>query len=99
MNLVITGCNGSVGTRVVLLALKRGHTVTGADNTDLSEELKGLVQPYQDRFTFHQEDLKDYDRTLELLQNSGCQGVVHLAAIRNPLDYKVQTHNKLVCSC
>ncbi|KAF5359212.1 hypothetical protein D9756_003130 [Leucocoprinus leucothites] len=96
MKLVITSCNGSVGVRVVLLALKRGHTVTGADHTSLSPELSNLEKDQQDRFTFHQIDLKEYDRTLELLQNSGCEAVVHLAAIRNPLDYKVQTHNSNV---
>ncbi|KAJ3560298.1 hypothetical protein NP233_g10930 [Leucocoprinus birnbaumii] len=93
MKLVITGCNGSVGVRVVLLALKHGHNVTGVDHTSLSPDLSNFVKDYHARFTFHQIDLKDYDRTLELLQNSKCEAIVHLAAIRNPSDYKVQTHN------
>ncbi|KXN88493.1 dTDP-6-deoxy-L-talose 4-dehydrogenase (NAD(+)) [Leucoagaricus sp. SymC.cos] len=96
MKLVITGCNGSVGQRVVLLALKRGYTVTGGDYATLSEELRSLVQDYQERFTYHQYDLKDYDRVLELLKNSKCEAVIHLAAIRDPSDYKVHTHNSNV---
>ena len=96
MKLVITGCNGSVGRRVVLLALKRGYIVTGADYATLSEELKSFVQDYQERFTYHQFDLKDYDRVIELFKVSGCEAVIHLAAIRDPSDYGVKTHNTFV---
>jgi len=96
MKVVITGCNGSVGQRVSLLALKHAHIVVGADYTPLPLEFYHLVKEYQDRFMFHQIDLKDYDHTLELLQKSECQAVIHLAAIRNPSDYKVQTHHRQV---
>jgi len=96
MKVVITGCNGSVGQRVSLLALKHGHIIVGADHTPLPLELCHLVKEYQDRFTFHQIDLKDYDHTLELLQKSECQAVIHLAGIRTPSDYKVQTHHRQV---
>lgn len=90
MKLAITGCNGSVGKRIVLLALKRGYTVFGLDLTPLSDELAA----HQDKFTFHQIDLKDYHRVLDILQNSECEAVIHLAAFRDPTDYKVQTHNR-----
>ena len=94
MKIAVTGCNGSVGQRVSFLALKHGHTIIGADCTPLSPELYALVKDYEDRFTFNQVDLQDYDRTLELLQKSECEAVIHLAAIQNPRDYKVQTHHR-----
>ncbi|KAF9446306.1 NAD(P)-binding protein [Macrolepiota fuliginosa MF-IS2] len=93
MKLVITGCNGSVGPRIVLLALKRGHTVIGVDLTTVPDELTTLQK---DKFAFHQADLKDYDRALEILRSSACEAVIHLAAFRDPTDYKVQTHNSNV---
>ncbi|KAF9446632.1 NAD(P)-binding protein [Macrolepiota fuliginosa MF-IS2] len=95
MKLAITGCNGSVGQRVVLLALKRGHTVIGIDLVPTSDELSTHTHQ-NDKFTFHQIDLKDYDRVLEILQRSASEAVVHLAAFRNPTDYQVQTHNSNV---
>lgn len=88
MKLAITGCNGRVGTRVVLRALQRGHTVTGIDLTPQSKEFNDILE-----FTFHQVDLRDYDRVLEVLSQCGCEGVIHLAAFPNPTDYKAQTHN------
>lgn len=94
MKLLVTGSNGSVGQRVVRLALIRGHIVTGVDITPLPEELKELIGHKQDAFTFKQIDLTDYDRALEVLRTSECEAVIHLAALHNPTDYGVQTHNK-----
>lgn len=94
MNLLITGCNGSVGKRIVRLALNRGYIVTGVDFTTLSEELKELIEHKKDNFTYHQIDLGDYDCALEILRTSECQAVIHLAAVRDPKDYKVHTHNR-----
>ncbi|EKM78120.1 hypothetical protein AGABI1DRAFT_42376 [Agaricus bisporus var. burnettii JB137-S8] len=96
MNLLITGCNGSVGKRIVRLALNRGYIVTGVDFTILSEELKELIEHKKDNFTYHQIDLGDYDCALEILRTSECQAVIHLAAVRDPKDYKVHTHNSNV---
>lgn len=79
---------------MVRLALNRGYIVTGVDLTPLSEQLKQLIEHKKDTFTFHQIDLKDYDRVLEILQTSNCEAVIHLAALRDPTDYKVQTHNR-----
>jgi nucleoside-diphosphate-sugar epimerase len=95
MKLVVTGCNGRVGKRAVLLALKRGYTVTGIDLTPFSDELASAIQQdqYSERFTFRQIDLKEYNPVFEALQTSKCEAVVHLAAYPNPDDYKVVTHN------
>ncbi|KAJ2998817.1 hypothetical protein NUW54_g7000 [Trametes sanguinea] len=43
MRLAVTGCNGSVGTRVVLAALEAGHTVVGIDAVPCSEPLASLL--------------------------------------------------------
>jgi nucleoside-diphosphate-sugar epimerase len=95
MKLLITGCNGSVGKRIVRLALNRGYTVTGVDLTTPSTELDQLIpQDKKDSFTYYQIDLSNYDRVLDILQTSECEAVIHLAALRDPKDYKVQTHNR-----
>jgi nucleoside-diphosphate-sugar epimerase len=95
MKLLITGCNGSVGRRIVRLALNRGYTVTGVDLTTPSTELDQLIpQDKKDSFTYYQIDLSNYDRVLDILQTSECEAVIHLAALRDPKDYKVQTHNR-----
>ncbi|TFY71687.1 hypothetical protein EVG20_g1322 [Dentipellis fragilis] len=87
MKLVVTGCNGSVGRRVVYNALKQGHTVLGLDNKAL-ESTESSGHP---NYRFVEADLRDFDKTLELLE--GHDAVVHLAAYPNPTDYRVQSHN------
>lgn len=95
MKIVITGCNGSVGKRVVLLSLKRGYTVTGIDIKPLPEELADTIQKnqYTERFLFRQVDLKEYDRALEVLRSSECEAVIHLAIFPHPTDNPVEVHN------
>ncbi|KAI0682660.1 NAD(P)-binding protein [Cerioporus squamosus] len=87
MKIAVTGCNGSVGTRVVLSALAQGHTVVGIDSAPVPDALAHL----SDGFAFHQADLREYDAGLGLLE--GCDAVVHLAAMRTPGDYVVAAHN------
>lgn len=72
MKLAITGCNGQVGRRVVLLALTRGHEVVGVDSVANKHDLPNGV-------IFHQIDLRDYDAALKSLE--GCQAVIHLAGL------------------
>ncbi|TRM65067.1 hypothetical protein BD626DRAFT_490797 [Schizophyllum amplum] len=92
MKIAITGCNGSVGRRVVLCALRRGHHVRGIDlSPDTSEALIALVGNKASSFDYHSADLRDFDAVLRVLE--GCQAVAHLAGIPNPTDYKVQAHN------
>ncbi|KAF8807054.1 NAD(P)-binding protein [Phlegmacium glaucopus] len=97
MKLVITGCNGSVGKRVVKLALEQGNTVLGID---LTQQRAGNDPPqpriYDDHpeYTFAAADLRDFEVVLKLLD--GYDAVINLAAHRNPGDYKVATHNSNV---
>ena len=75
MKLGITGCNGSIGKRVVALALKRGHTVVGIDYRSTG----AITHP---QFIFVQVDLKVYETALKALH--GCDGVVHSPALLPP---------------
>ncbi|THH28334.1 hypothetical protein EUX98_g5861 [Antrodiella citrinella] len=87
MKLAVTGCNGSVGQRVVLLGLQKGHTVVGIDHREVPDlEFNG-----HPNFTFKEVDLREYDKALEALR--GVDAIVQLAAIRTPEDYVVVAHN------
>ncbi len=105
MKIAITGCNGSVGTRVVLLALRRGHTVVGIDYSNPSP----ASLPDNLNFQFLRVDLRVYEDALKSIQ--GCDAIAHLAGLSssnhrhyinpefllaypNPGDYGVTTHNR-----
>ncbi|OJA11123.1 hypothetical protein AZE42_02377 [Rhizopogon vesiculosus] len=87
MKVAITGCNGRVGRRVVLWALKEGHTVVGADNI-VAQDAEFYNNP---AFSFHEVDLKDFDAALKTFE--GCDAVIQLAALPQPMDYLVKVHN------
>ncbi|KAJ3533038.1 hypothetical protein NM688_g7339 [Phlebia brevispora] len=89
MRLVVTGSNGSVGRRVVIAALRAGHTVIGIDNAPSSSDELGLLS--NPLFSFCRIDLTDYEAALEALR--GAEAVIQLAAIRTPEDYAVKCHN------
>lgn len=83
MKIAITGCNGSVGKRVVACALQHGHDVVGLDITPST-----ATGP---DFSFTQVDLTKFDDTLNALR--GCDAVIQLAGIPQPMDYEAFTHN------
>ncbi|KAJ7593525.1 NAD(P)-binding protein [Mycena floridula] len=85
MKIAVTGCSGSVGTRVVALALRRGHAVVGLD-----VEQRDLPTS-SGNFIFIKVDIQSYPDTLKALE--GCDAIIHLAACSNPKDYVVETHN------
>ncbi|KAJ3996166.1 NAD(P)-binding protein [Lentinula boryana] len=91
MKIAVTGCNGEVGKRVVKLALQRGHIVVGLDLADKSFTDDLLIIQEASNFTYLQVDLTDYEASLTAI--GGCEGIVHLAALRSPGDYVVETHN------
>lgn len=86
MKIAITGCNGSVGTRVVLKALSQGHSVVGCDVTP-----KPLDSP---EIAFYQLDLTQYESVFKTFQSERVEAIIHLAGIRTPEDYLVKAHNK-----
>ncbi|KAK1218848.1 hypothetical protein PQX77_018464 [Marasmius sp. AFHP31] len=111
MKIAVTGSNGSVGKRVVALALKRGHTVVGID-IGPTPALADDCQEFQTKFKYTQVDITDYNDTLKALES--VEAVVHLAGLSprnlhrafdhlscpvghpNPKDYVVMAHNNNV---
>lgn len=119
MKIVVTGCNGSVGRRVVRLALSYGYTVLGLDlvpptptpASSTPTASVGSSLPSSALYRFIQIDLKDYDKLIEVLSTFGGSsehassrtsdtgnkinigGLIHLAAIPTPMDFKVHSHN------
>lgn len=91
MKLTVTGSNGSVGRRVVIAALKAGHTVQGVDNRQIVGDPDFASHP---SFSFREADLKNYEETLDALR--GSDAVVQLAAIPTPQDYVAICHNTYV---
>lgn len=86
MRIAITGCSGSIGKRVVRRALAQNFIVVGIDNNASNSDLS-----HEGGFSFIQVDLTNYEATLKAIDN--CEGIVHLAAIPQPRDYGVTTHN------
>lgn len=94
MKIAVTGCNGNVGKRVVLYALKKGHDVVGIDFVDQPEHDDIYAARANEHFKFVKADLRKYDVVLDVLQ--GCQGVAAIAAHPNPGDLVWQSHNECV---
>ncbi|KAF9007607.1 NAD-binding protein [Cyathus striatus] len=90
MKIAITGSNGKVGKPVVAHLLNEGHAVLALDNAD-EPELAVPLSLNLSKFTYRKADLTDFDILLDLLK--GCDAVIALAALPNPTDYKVATHN------
>ncbi|KAJ7475724.1 hypothetical protein FB451DRAFT_254522 [Mycena latifolia] len=89
--IAVTGSNGSVGKRVVLMALQKGYHVVGIDYSPLAT---ADDRELGSNFSFLQADLKDYSQTLKALE--GCEAILHMAALPQPGDYKVVVHNSNV---
>lgn len=87
MKIAVTGCNGLVGQPVVLRALRTGHTVIGIDKA-AKEDTKFRHDP---QFTFVLADLANFEEALKAFE--GCDAIVQLAGVNQPIDYKVNTHN------
>lgn len=84
MKVLITGGSGNVGKSITRRLVNRGWDVTvlGAEaQADLAPE--GLAGA-----TYHQGDILDFDTVARLV--AGCDGVIHLAAIANPMRFPPQ---------
>ncbi|KAN0094293.1 hypothetical protein V8E55_002580, partial [Tylopilus felleus] len=80
MKIAVTGCNS-----VVPRALQLGHTVVGIDH--VAEDDTEFCQDS----CFVPAEQTSFDETLKAFE--GCNGMLQLAAIRQLVDYKVNTHN------
>ncbi|WVW85130.1 hypothetical protein I302_107167 [Kwoniella bestiolae CBS 10118] len=86
----ITGSAGLVGTAVVHLALRQGHTVLAMDivspeenaNARLPEELKFAEKRYE----YKQISALDYEGYKGACKDRGCNALIHLAMIPNGAD-------------
>lgn len=88
MKIAVTGGNGRVGQAVIHCALEQAHEVVSIDRT--------LPKQENDRaaLVHIQAELTDYAAFEQAIQ--GCDALIHLAAITNPLrdpDYVVHNHN------
>lgn len=96
MKLAVTGCNGAVGKRVSLLALRRGHTVNGIDyaaRKGNEDEDSHFIHSHP-QFSFIEADLREYDSALMALKDS--DAVIQLAGLPHPTDGIALTHNTYV---
>ncbi len=83
MKIVITGCHGAVGKRIVACARPHGHDVVGLVITSST-----ATEP---DYSFIQVDLTKFDDTLNALR--GCDAVIQLAGVPQPKDYQALAHN------
>lgn len=88
MKIAITGARGTVGQEVVKLCARAGYSTVQVNRTD--EQNNGF-----DNTEMRTADAaSDYDTTLNAFK--GCDAVIHLAAIPNPVgtpDHKVHSNN------
>jgi len=64
-SVLISGCAGFIGSHLTEHFLEQGATVTGIDNlsrTGSENTLKKISERYGNRFHFHKEDIRDFDR-------------------------------------
>lgn len=73
---LVTGCNGMLGSRTVEALLERGHTVVGVDITPMRD-----VHTVSDRFYFHMVDLADLHGLSEVFMRHVITHAIHLAAL------------------
>ena len=78
MKIAITGARGTVGKEVVKAAVDAGHSIIQIDRTE--------SKPESGDNTEHRiaDISNDYDATVKAFK--GCDAVIHLAAIPNPVD-------------
>ena len=85
MNVLVTGCAGFIGSKVVELLVRTGHRVTGIDNLNASYDRRlkewRLGQLHAEpTFTFHQCDILNRRALEEHFRTSPVDGVINLAA-------------------
>lgn len=92
MKIAITGARGTVGKEVVQLCAKQGHSTVQIDRTHRDPDTS---TPNTEMRTA--DAANDYDALLKAFK--GCDAVIHLAAIPNPVDKDDHlVHSNNVCA-
>ena len=77
MKILVTGAAGFIASNLIPRLLKRGDEVAGADNFFLGKREYVIEHP---RFAFHELDLLELDRVVQLFEEFKPDRVWHLAA-------------------
>lgn len=79
MKIAITGARGTVGQEVVKFCAKAGYSIVKVNRTDETNKVEG----YEKTEMRTADAASDYDATVNAFK--GCDAVIHLAAIPNPV--------------
>ncbi|WWC63011.1 uncharacterized protein I303_105609 [Kwoniella dejecticola CBS 10117] len=93
LTIAITGSAGLVGSGLVRLALKEGHTVLALDIVPPDHHgatLPKNLEFARDRYEYKQVSALDYNEYKEALDYAGCNAIVHLATLGNGPDLDVR---------
>jgi len=77
MRIAVTGGNGDMGRSLIPYLLEQGHTVVSLDRTIPTAHRQGV--------NYLIADTRDFGQLIAGIQ--GCEALIHLAAIRAPLNY------------
>lgn len=77
MKILVTGAAGFIASNLIPRLLHRGDEVVGVDNFFLGKRAYVAKHP---RFTFHEQDLLDLERVVQLVAETKPDRVWHLAA-------------------
>jgi nucleoside-diphosphate-sugar epimerase len=77
MRIAVTGGNGDMGRDLIPYLLEQGHTVVSLDRTIPSANRKDV--------SYFIADTRDFGQLVSGIR--GCEALIHLAAIRAPLNY------------
>ena len=84
MNILLTGGTGDVGRATVARLVRSGHSVRVIGRRAHDElDRERLGKRFFDDIKYVQCDVNDYDALLD--QVRGMEGIIHLAAIRQPM--------------
>lgn len=100
MHIFITGVSGLIGSRILVYFLRKGHTAVAVDHKPIPAPVLAWLEPYKSQYNFRQVDLLDYTQLDVIFDAETFDGVVHLAAIPDPLtlDNRLVHNNNVVSS-
>jgi len=79
VNVLITGCAGFIGSHFVDEVLNKNNNVVGIDSLTYAGKLANMSS-FQDRISFHEIDICETDRILNIVIDSDIEWIVNFAA-------------------